>query len=186
MGFLDRATQGGICGCGFVLQVDNHWYFKGRMAGGVGTKHMVEILNLWALLIFSLIHGVIDIKLFGDSKLIIDWITGKAIVKNSMLLQWGERTLECKRSFERIVFLHIYRELNLTADMLSKKSLHGTPGLVYFEEIIDNVVVSDSSLKLFTIVCFYYNKIKKLVNSNLVLSAYALLGHCTSTSYQEI
>ena len=51
--------------------MDDNWSFMGMMVGGDGTDNIAEILSLWALLNFSLIHGVTDLKVFRDSKLII-------------------------------------------------------------------------------------------------------------------
>lgn len=85
MGYFDCAVQWGICGCRFVLQMDDRWSLRGMMVGGVGTNNIAEILSLWIFLSFALIHGVTDLKVFGDSKLIIDWLTSKEKVNNTVL-----------------------------------------------------------------------------------------------------
>jgi len=96
------------------------------MFGGVGTNNLVELLSLWSFLKFAIIFRVTKLKVYGDSKLINDWITCKAYVNNLILLQWGQRTLGCKNSFDRITFQHIYREINHIADMYTMSKLGTT------------------------------------------------------------
>lgn len=112
------------------------------MTGGMGRNTKAELLALWALLKFSLSKGVTSLKFFGDYKVIIDWVFGTFVLPSLLLNQWGDRVHECVQSFDQISFHHIYKELNETADRLSKKALKCSPRIVSIVEFKDNALVS--------------------------------------------
>jgi len=56
----------------------------------------------------------------GDSKVIIDWINGKADLQVAALECWKERTLEATRLVKSLSVSHIYREDNRITNILSK------------------------------------------------------------------
>ena len=60
------------CGCGMVIVIekDRFLYIFGRL--GPNTK--AKLLSLYALLISASHIGVTDINIYGDSKIIIDWL----------------------------------------------------------------------------------------------------------------
>ena len=60
------------------------------------------------------------IQIFGDSQLVINWASGKYQLMNlelAMILQDVNRITD---SFDYVVFKHIYRERNSSADALAK------------------------------------------------------------------
>lgn len=113
------------------------------------TNSMVKLLALWALMKFALHQGVFDIKIYGDSKMITEWASGKIALHSLLLNQWGERVKEMAQSIDFISYHHIYRELNGTAYRLSKKALNDTPGLANVSEFKDNSFKSLVSLQFF-------------------------------------
>jgi hypothetical protein len=86
-------------------------------------KAQIPRLNLWGRGHPSswLTDRNIEVMLLlGDSKVIIDWIIGKADLQAVALECWKERTLEATRLVKSLSALHIYREDNRIADILSK------------------------------------------------------------------
>lgn len=63
------------------------------------------------------------LEIFGDSKLVIDWMVHKRAPKNNFLKPFYEEILRLSGSFERITIMHIYKERNEVADSLSKEGL---------------------------------------------------------------
>jgi len=50
---------------------------------------------------------------------------------------WMDRIKLLKNTFREIWFTHVYRELNMDADFLSKKALSKTEGKLEFSEWVD-------------------------------------------------
>jgi hypothetical protein len=80
-GFFDGAAQWGVCGAGFVLHVNQSSFFRGWMVGGVGTNTKVEMLGLWVLLSLALKLEMDCLQVYGDSQVVINWISGKGEIK---------------------------------------------------------------------------------------------------------
>lgn len=59
-----------------------------------------------------------EIKVYVDSKVIIDWINEKTISLNS----WFDKIKELVYTFSRISFEHIYRDHNVQADFIKESS----------------------------------------------------------------
>ena len=74
-------------------------------------------------------------QLSGDSKIVIEWATGRIHNINAPQLQHLLRTIkEQIASFETISFKHIYMELNTEANKISKLALSLPPRLMEVEE----------------------------------------------------
>ena len=62
-------------------------------------------------------------QVLGDSKFCIDWMLGTLQLDHLVLLQLGQQLKILSSHFTPIHFMHIYRELNGSADTLSKEAL---------------------------------------------------------------
>ena len=62
------------------------------MCGGLGSNSMGELLSLWLLLHLSSSIGVDEIRVFGDSKVIIDWEKNAYEINILHLPAWLKRT----------------------------------------------------------------------------------------------
>jgi hypothetical protein len=80
---------------------------------------------------------------------VINWILGKGEIKSIVHQHWGQIILDCVVAFDRIGFSHIYMELNIEADEMSKRALTSSPGICYYEELRDGEVVSRDHIDLF-------------------------------------
>ena len=94
--------------------------------------------------------GLLQLKLFGDSKIIIDWING---VANLQVLEMDycctRLTKALKDSFPCIDCHHIYREHNVIADGLSKEALQITKGHLSLSEFLEGELSFSSSFRIF-------------------------------------
>ena len=72
--------------------------------------------------------------------MVIDWENRKMQIKAPHLQHLLRVIKVQKASFETISFTHIYRELNIEADKLSKVALALHPGLMEVREIKDEQI----------------------------------------------
>ena len=91
-----------------------------------------ELLGAWASLILACRLHTDELLLLGDSKIIIDWLSGQADFHVATLERWKERTQEATLLIRKLPFSHNHREENNEADTLSKKALHMPPGQIRF------------------------------------------------------
>ena len=98
-----------------------------------------QVLALWILLYFANSLGLKILKVFGDSKVVINWINGVGKLQVIMLRNWLNKIKEMTLSFDSITYEHTYRELNMVADALSKFALELQDGTdsILFSRMID-------------------------------------------------
>jgi len=130
VGTFDGAAQNGKCGGGGTLRIAGGKNYIFKIGLGEGTNNRAELLSLWALIWLAIHVECRDVTILGDSKAIIDWINGKAAIRNSTLLHWYQKICQLKELFEQISFQHIYREHNSKADLLSKEALNLGDGIL--------------------------------------------------------
>ena len=130
VGFFDGASQygGRRCGAGSLLISPELGKFSIIWNCGVGTNSRAELLALWSLLSFASNLGISSLQIVGDSKLIVDWYKGQADFRSLSLMHWMERILHLKSTFSLTTIQHVFREVNTTADRLSKLALEAPVG----------------------------------------------------------
>ena len=106
-------------------------------------------MELWSLLICAKFWGIKDLQVLGDSRVIINWAMGEAQVKSLELHHWLENTKSLMKDFSFLSFNHVYRELNLEADTLSKIDLGKMDGRLYFSHFSAGSCYRSSHLVLF-------------------------------------
>ena len=121
MGFFDGSASGNphLCGARGILYLKEDHYFTFKAGWGVGTNNLAELYAMKLLLILALDKQITKIQVFGDSLLVINWITGKFRMHNlqlALILQEVNRFFDF---FEQEDFKHIYRERNALADKLA-------------------------------------------------------------------
>ena len=102
-----------------LYNTDEH-YFSFNAGLGTRTNNFAELCALKLLLTLVRRNQLENIRIFGDSQLVINLATGKYRLMNlelSMILQEVNRLTY---SFECVVLKHIYRERNSHADVLAK------------------------------------------------------------------
>jgi hypothetical protein len=109
----------------------------------------VELLGLWGLLLLSTSFSIKKMMVVGDSKVTIDWINSKSSLNLIYLSSWKDKIRRLNDQFETIKFMHVHRQFNKEADNLSKKSLKGNIGLLYYEELVDGSAIYADKLYIF-------------------------------------
>ena len=120
-GFFDRSASGNLhlCGAGGILYLKEDHYFTFKVGLGLGTNNLAELYAMKLLLILDLDKQITKIQVFGDSMLVINWITGKFRIHNLQLAQILQEVSRLSDFFEQADFKHIYRERNTLADKLA-------------------------------------------------------------------
>ena len=70
------------------------------------------------------------LHIYGDSKTIIDWATGRNNIRASHLQNILKVIRALQPTFEAVLFNHIYREFNIEVDALSKQALEIQPRII--------------------------------------------------------
>jgi ribonuclease HI len=135
-GWFDGATQsnGQLSGEGGVLRINKHMVYKWTFNCGPGTNTRVERLGVWETLTLATRLHILDLQVFGDSRIIIDWLNQKGKLQAISLECWKDRIKDLNEAFRTINFTHIYRDNNKEADILSKKALQMQEGKIVYNQ----------------------------------------------------
>ena len=77
--------------------------------------------------------GIDTLKVYGDSMVIVKWENDLFNLQVVDFHNWYLRTNLLLSIFSSIIIDHIYRELNMQVDTLSKQSLGGVEGILFWE-----------------------------------------------------
>jgi hypothetical protein len=91
----------------------------------------------------------VDLQVLGDSRIIIDWLNNKGKLQVNALECWKDRIKELNNAFSLISYTHIFRESNMEADLLSKRSLQEQEGKIKYHKWIDGHEGPTLILKLY-------------------------------------
>jgi ribonuclease HI len=118
-GWFDGATQsnGQQSGAGGLIRINENTV----CTNGLSTVVQAPILEQNYLESGPLSHWqsrlhIVDMQVFGDSRIIIDWLNDKGKLQVNALECWKDRIRELNKSFSSINYTHIYRESNMEAD----------------------------------------------------------------------
>jgi hypothetical protein len=107
------------------------------------------LLRAWAILFLARHLNLDVIQVIGDSKIIIEWLKDKGKLQITSLMGWMDKIKVLKNVFREIHFTHVYRELNMDADHLSKKALTKTEGKLEFNRWVEGNEGPTISINLF-------------------------------------
>jgi len=149
IGFFDGAAVDGRGGCGFILYISKDHFYRGWTGLLACSNNLAEIFAVWTILYWAHHLKLTDLRVFGDSLLVINWLNGSSLIHAKNLVHHCSRVRELITHFEQIQFQHIFRQHNMEADCLSKKGIGCTEGLLQIEEIEDGYIKSSSSHRIF-------------------------------------
>jgi ribonuclease HI len=123
--FFTWACQGPgkTCSLGFVLFLSDSHFFTAKANLGKGTNNVGEFKALLFLMKSALNKGIVRLHIFGDSSLTINWMQDQLQVHSTGLSPLAKHLKEISRQFQEVSFKHVYRELNVQVDTLSKDGL---------------------------------------------------------------
>jgi len=92
---------------------------------GTTTNNVAEYQALLNGLLLAKEKGIIRLEVYGDSKLVIEQVTGNWKVKSRLLIPIHREicALLVNNPFEQITFQHVYRNNNKRADELANEAL---------------------------------------------------------------
>ena len=148
-GFFDGASAKNIGGVGICLLLNESHSFEFALGAGTCTNTKAELIGLWALLHIAQLMGIPSLNILGDSSIIINWEKGTDDLSPPDLRHWCRDTRKLCTSFIHLSFSHIYCEHNQLADKLSKTSLTLAPGMGFYSELFEGLLVSHDNCELF-------------------------------------
>eukprot|EP00253_Pinus_taeda_P024795 PITA_24795 len=135
--YFDGVEQLGSCGCGAIIMVNENIQFSAHRNGGKGTNSKAEAMALAGLLKLCIFLNIQDVLVFGDSKVMVDFVSGKNHIFMPHLVGWMDRISFYWGSLEGGSIHHISRELNQQAYLLSKEGLHSALGLWFLQVVFE-------------------------------------------------
>jgi ribonuclease HI len=117
-----RAT-GLCCGAGGFFKALPNKVTKWFLNCGEGSNTKAELLGLWTTLALASLWSMDHLRVFGDSRVVIDWINQKCKLQSVQIEAWKEKTLYLSKLFRDINYRHFSRIHNKEADALSKRAL---------------------------------------------------------------
>jgi ribonuclease HI len=124
--YFDGASKGnpGKSGSAAVLyQGEKEIANVGKYIGPRKTNNEAEYMGLIFGLILSIQMRIKNVKVYGDSQLIIKQMRGEYAVKNERLKKIYDDIQKLLPEFESISFEHVRREKNARADQLANEAV---------------------------------------------------------------
>ncbi len=124
--YFDGASKGnpGKSGSAAVLYQDVKEIANvGKYIGPRKTNNEAEYMGLIFGLILCIQLHIKNIKVYGDSQLVIKQMRGEYAVKNERLKKLHEDVRKLMTEFESVSFEHVRREKNARADQLANEAV---------------------------------------------------------------
>eukprot|EP00253_Pinus_taeda_P008844 PITA_08844 len=121
--FFDGAAQNNVTGAGIIIHLNPLHSLKASVGLGSGSNNFAELSALKLLLCWLIHRNTLTVQIFGDSANVVNWVNGKFICRNYMLLPLLEEVQSLKAHFNIFSIAHIYWDKNEEADRLSKAGL---------------------------------------------------------------
>ena len=116
--------------------------------GGPGTNNKAEIMALWDGLLATVNMELSELHIYGDSDLIVGCIMGRLQIHIPDLQGWISRVWWLWHRLGSPPIAHIYRDLNMRADGLSKRGLNSDFGFIQVVHYRDGVQIWDTSIPM--------------------------------------
>ena len=135
--YFDVASQGDppLVGSGGVLYLLEKLKVQVRYAPGHCTNNKAKLVALHAILELAVNINVTILQVFGETKMVVDWVNNKIQIKAPHLQQLLKAIRRLLNFFLVLNITHVYRELNMEEDNLSKLALLLAPGHMETEEV---------------------------------------------------
>ena len=90
--FFDGASNNGVCGGGIALHYSDFHFFLLNLGCGKETNQRVKLITLWGRMKYIVQEYILQLQIFGDSRVIIDWIDDISKLQIAQLLHWCRKT----------------------------------------------------------------------------------------------
>lgn len=125
--FFDGCSKGnpGPAGAGAVLyQGNTEIWAKSIFVGKNSTNNVAEYTGLIIGLHQAVNKNIKELVVKGDSMLVIKQMKGEYKVSSKDMQRLYENAKSFEKSFDKIVYEHVYREHNKRADQLSNEGVN--------------------------------------------------------------
>ena len=125
--FFDGCSKGnpGPAGAGAVLyEGHTEIWAKSFFVGNNSTNNVAEYTGLIIGLHAAVNKNIKELIVKGDSMLVIKQMKGEYKVHSKDMQSLYENAKSFEKSFNKIIYEHVYREYNKRADQLSNEGLH--------------------------------------------------------------
>ena len=138
--FFDGASQGDppLGGSGGVLYFSDKHKLQAKYAPRHCTNNKGELEALHLVLNLALNNNITQLEVFGDSKMVVEWVNRKIQINSPHLQQLLNAIRRMLELFIGFRITHIYREMNMEADGLCKLYLLLDLGKLETEETTTN------------------------------------------------
>ena len=150
MGFFDGIAQRLIGGVRAVLYINRDHHFLIQLGCGTNTNSRAELLAAYGLLFMANSMGLPELRVLGDSKMVVDRLNGRNHLHVLNLDHWCRRIHTIIRGFISFSCQHIYQEHNQLADFLSKKALDLQAGHLIVQEFEGDILSHENSVNIFS------------------------------------
>ena len=122
---FDGCSKGnpGLSGAGAVIYHDSEEIWNSYLFLGKKTNNYAEYTGLIIGLKQAIQMNIKNLTVEGDSLLVINQMLGIYKVKSPVLLDLYNTAKELETKFEKVDFIHIYRNNNKRADELSNTAV---------------------------------------------------------------
>lgn len=126
--YIDGASRGnpGKASYGILIEMEGKIYTLKKNLG-ISTNNVAEYEALLALLNWCLEKKVDSLKVFSDSKLLVEQIKGNFKVKAENLKKLHREALEKINKINNFKIYYIRREFNKEADKIANQCLDENP-----------------------------------------------------------
>jgi len=124
--YFDGASRNnpGPASYGFVIYDENDEIIvTGKKYIGNTTNNVAEYAGLFCGIQYCVDNNITNLKVFGDSNLILNQVMGKYKVKSKNLKPFHDEIMQFIPHFDNITFQHVYRKNNKVADRLANEAL---------------------------------------------------------------
>ena len=118
-----RGNPGKSCGACVIFDPSGKVVFEGMEYMGKATNNQAEYTGLLIGLQNAFLMDIEEIRIEGDSKLVISQIKGLWKVNNEDLKKIYEKVMDLLKYFKKVEMNHIYRDKNKHADRLSNEGM---------------------------------------------------------------
>lgn len=129
--YFDGGSRGnpGPAAYGYVLErPDGETLAADGHAIGIATNNVAEYRGIIAGMRHASELGIRQLRVFGDSKLVIEQIKGKWRVRAEGLRALHREASELARAFDSVTFEHVRRTGNVEADRLANVAMDEAAG----------------------------------------------------------
>lgn len=119
--FFDGASKGnpGKAGCGWYIENSE----KGYKFLGNATNNQAEYQGMIEGLKTARKENILELEVYGDSKLVIEQMKGNWQVKSPNIKHYYQEAREICKHFDNLSFFWIKRDKNKVADYLANQAI---------------------------------------------------------------